>query len=213
MPYLIVRNLNMARSTKVALSILMGMSFLTIASCILVAVELNSLSVSKDLTYDTARFMIWLALEHYVAIIAVSVPTIRPLALLVLNNRLKWFQTPSDDSHLLHRDRSWTARRPTRFTFGSESESLDGRPTSSRSRRPAKSSTEEPDAFQLSSLDTLSPKPDRALPIKKTVTVMRTTMEREEGDGFDHSFIDVSGMMRSSVRGPGGIKADSWSIK
>lgn len=82
-PFLIIRKLTMVRSTRVAPSILIGMSILTMAACTLEAVGIDRLSKSKDLTYETAHFMIWLALERYVAIISVSIPNIRPLVLSI----------------------------------------------------------------------------------------------------------------------------------
>jgi hypothetical protein len=90
MPFSIARKLKMARSTKIAFSILIGLSILTMITDILVAVEIDRLSKSKELTYDTVRFTIWLALEGYVAIIAVSVPHIQALAINIPHSRLRW---------------------------------------------------------------------------------------------------------------------------
>ena len=212
MPFLIVRKLRLARSTKIVLSIILGMSVLSMAACIIKTVELHRLSESKDLTYDTGRFIIWLALERYIAIIVVSIQTIRPLALLVLRNRLKWFRTPSDHSRI-YCDRTWIARNPTRFTLDSELQTFDGRRSCSLSRPPLIPCTEEPICFQLGTFEYMPSRSKRGLPIKKMTTVIRNSVEREEGDGYDQAFIDVSGIMRTSVNGPHAIKTGSWSNK
>ena len=192
MPFSIVRKLKMARSTKIALSILIGMSILTMIACILVAVEIDRLSKSKDLTYDTARFTIWLALERYAAIIAVSVPHIRALAISIPRSRLRWFRTPETNTPTLG-DRRWITRNPTQFTFGSV------RCSTSISRHPLSLPIDEIGAIELSVLN--SP-PPRAKSIKRTRDFMVDFQERKEGDGFDETFMSARGLNRSVVGGP-----------
>lgn len=210
MPFLILRNLKMARSTKIALPILLGMSIITMAACILKTVELYHLSESKDITYDTAQFMIWLALERYLAVIAVSVPTLRPLALYVLRDRLKWFRTPIDHSDQVHGDRTWVSRNPTRFTFDTDVQPFDGRRSMSLPRPPAQMTDE--DLSQLASFLNELPLriPRRGASIKKTVTVERSVVERRDGEGFDRAYIEVSGLSRSAVGGPGVCLDGIW---
>jgi hypothetical protein len=84
------------------------------AACILESVELYRRTKSVDMTYTAALFMIWVSLERYIAIIVVSIPMIRPLALHVFRNRLSWFRTPKKSG-----DRSWVERRAVRLSFES----------------------------------------------------------------------------------------------
>jgi hypothetical protein len=207
LPFLILRKLKMARSTKIVLSILLGMSVLTMAACILKTIELYHLSKSKDLTYDTARFIIWLALERYIAIIAVSIPTIRPLALYVLRDRLKWFRTPLNHGDR-YPDRTWISRNPTRFTFETELHSINSPRSMNLSCPPGEMKDEDLD--QLASIVNRPevPVPRRGASIRKTMTVETSSVERKEGDGFDRAYIEVSGLSRSAVKGGEGVSMD-----
>jgi hypothetical protein len=207
LPFLILRKLKMARSTKIILSILLGMSVLTMAACIIKTVELYRLSESRDLTYETAQFIVWLALERYVAVIAVSIPTIRGLALFVLRNRLKWFRTPSNRDQ--YGDRSWISSTPTRFTFDTELYPLDER-HSMNLPCPPNQMRDEDLARLATFLNAPLPIPSRGVSIRKTTTVERSTVEKEEGDDFDRAYIEVSGLSRSAVGGAGESLDGIW---
>ena len=207
LPFLILRKLQMARSTKIVLSILLGMSILTMAACILKVIELYHLSESKDLTYDTTRFIVWLALERYIAIIAVSVPTIRPVAVFVLRDRLKWFRTPPNhgDQYL---DRTWISRNPTRFTFETELHSINSPRSTSLPCPPPGLRDEDLDRLATCLNQPGVPVTRRGAAIRKTTTVETSSVEREEGDGFDRAYIEVSGLSRSAVEGGEGASMD-----
>lgn len=83
LPVTILRNLNMELRTKVALCILLGLSFFAMIACLVKTVELRALGDRIDFTYHTSNFVIWFTIEQYIVIIAASVPTIRPLALRI----------------------------------------------------------------------------------------------------------------------------------
>lgn len=78
---MILRNLNMELRTRIALCIIMGLSFFAMICCVVKTIELQALGDRRDFTYQTSRFVIWFTIEQYVVIIAASIPTIRPLAL------------------------------------------------------------------------------------------------------------------------------------
>jgi hypothetical protein len=78
---MILRNLNMEVRTRIALCIIMGLSFFGGIACIVKTVELQALGDRKDFTYHTSRFVVWFTIEQYIIIIAASIPTLRPLAL------------------------------------------------------------------------------------------------------------------------------------
>ena len=101
LPITILKNLDMELRTKVALCILMGLSFFAMIACIVKTVELRALGDRQDFTHHTANFVIWFTIEQYIVIIAASVPTIRPLALRPSH---KWKnRTPSGSAHASRR--------------------------------------------------------------------------------------------------------------
>lgn len=106
LPITILKNLNMELRTKVALCILMGLSFFAMIACIVKTVELRALGDRMDFTHGTANFVIWFTIEQYIVIIAASVPTIRPLALRLSQNWKN--RTPSGTANGSRRP----ARRP-----------------------------------------------------------------------------------------------------
>lgn len=187
------------------------MSVVTMAACILRTVELYRLSESTDLTYDTAQYIIWLALERYIAVIAVSIPTIRPLALFVLRNRLKWFRTPSNGDQS-YGDRTWFSRNPTRFTFDTELYTLEGRRSMNLPCPPSQMRDE--DLARLATyLNAPLPIPSRGVSIRKTTTVERSSVERKDGEDFDRAYIKVGGLSRSAVGGPGDSMDGIWECE
>lgn len=81
LPILILMKLNMELRTRVALCVILGLSFFAGVACIVKTIELRALGDRLDFTYSTANFVIWFTVEQYIVIIAASIPTIRPLAL------------------------------------------------------------------------------------------------------------------------------------
>lgn len=77
----------MKTSTRVALSILMGMSVFAMIVCIVKSVYLQYIGERMDFTWDTVNFVIWFSVENYVVIITASIPTIRPLFLWINKRR------------------------------------------------------------------------------------------------------------------------------
>lgn len=80
-PFVIIRRLNMKLSTRVALSIIMGMSVFAMIACIVKTVEVRNIAERMDLTWDSSYFVIWSTLESYVLITVASISALRPLAL------------------------------------------------------------------------------------------------------------------------------------
>jgi len=101
-PILILRNLNMARKTKIALIILMGMGIFAGAAALIKTLHLYSVTTRADTTWDTSELTCWSMyvpsvsrhplplpsvtranllnrVEQNVGIITVSIPAIRPL--------------------------------------------------------------------------------------------------------------------------------------
>ena len=87
LPWFMLKNLQMEFHTKLALSVLMGLSVFAMVACIVKTVELRVLGTRNDFTYDSFRFIIWLTIENYVVIIAASIPTLRPLAMRFCKSR------------------------------------------------------------------------------------------------------------------------------
>jgi hypothetical protein len=81
LPIMILRNLNMEQRTRIALCMVMGLSFGAMIACIVKTIELKAIGDRVDFTYSTTGFVIWFTIEQYIVIIAASIPTIRPLAL------------------------------------------------------------------------------------------------------------------------------------
>ena len=77
----------MKTSTRVALSILMGMSVFAMLVCVVKSVYLQYIGERMDFTWDTVNFVIWFSVENYVVIITASIPTIRPLFLWISKRR------------------------------------------------------------------------------------------------------------------------------
>lgn len=102
--------------TRVALCVIMGLSFFAMIACIVKTIELRALGDRHDFTYTTANFVIWFTIEQYVVIIAASIPTIRPLALR-LSQRWK-NRTPRGTAH--------TSVRPIGPPSGNDPDSSDG---------------------------------------------------------------------------------------
>jgi hypothetical protein len=111
----------MERRTRIALCIVMGLSFGAMIACIVKTIELKALGDRVDFTYNTIGFVIWFTIEQYIVIIAASIPTIRPLALRLTrksrsrNSRNSYrssprrpSQTPGQDST----DVSWSNTTP-----------------------------------------------------------------------------------------------------
>jgi hypothetical protein len=111
-------NLNMELRTRIALCLVLGLSFFAGVACIVKTVELQALGDREDFTYNTYRFVIWFTVEQYIVIIAASIPTIRPLALRLsqkLKNRTPRGSVQNSGQHIMpptdqdgSNDRSWT---------------------------------------------------------------------------------------------------------
>lgn len=87
LPYLMLKDLNMELKTKLALSVIMGLSIFAMVACIVKTIELQVLGSRDDFTYHATMFIVWLTIESYVIIIAASIPTLRPLALRLCQRR------------------------------------------------------------------------------------------------------------------------------
>lgn len=78
-PILLLKNLNMARKTKAALIILMGLGVFVGIAVIVKAQQLYTLGTRIDGTWDTVSLVCLSIVEQNTAILAVSVPPCRPL--------------------------------------------------------------------------------------------------------------------------------------
>ncbi|KAI0384613.1 hypothetical protein F5Y04DRAFT_277339 [Hypomontagnella monticulosa] len=72
-------NLQMHWRQKVFLSLIMGLGIFAMIASIIKTINLQAITQRQDLTYAMARLAIWWTLEAYLVLIAVSIPTIRPI--------------------------------------------------------------------------------------------------------------------------------------
>ncbi|KAI0205106.1 integral membrane protein [Astrocystis sublimbata] len=72
-------NLHMEWRQKISLSILMGLGIFGVIASIVKTIEIRAISRTDDLTYAMAILGIWWTLEAYLVLIAVSIPTLRPI--------------------------------------------------------------------------------------------------------------------------------------
>ncbi|KAI0015524.1 integral membrane protein [Xylariomycetidae sp. FL0641] len=71
--------MNMKWKQKLSLSVLMGLGAFSMVASIVKTVQLQAITQTADLTYAMANLAIWWSLEAYLVLIAVSIPTIRPI--------------------------------------------------------------------------------------------------------------------------------------
>ncbi|KAI0532439.1 integral membrane protein [Xylaria digitata] len=72
-------NLNMEWKQKASLSALMGLGVFAMVASIIKTIKLQAITVTDDLTYAMAELAIWWTLEAYLVLIAVTIPTLRPI--------------------------------------------------------------------------------------------------------------------------------------
>ncbi|KAI1630918.1 hypothetical protein F4809DRAFT_634625 [Biscogniauxia mediterranea] len=72
-------NLNMEWKQKAFLIGIMGLGVFAMIASIVKTIQLQALTQTDDLTYAMAKLAIWWTLEAYIVLVAVSIPTIRPI--------------------------------------------------------------------------------------------------------------------------------------
>ncbi|KAI1414889.1 hypothetical protein F5Y13DRAFT_187577 [Hypoxylon sp. FL1857] len=72
-------NLNMGRKQKVSLSCMMGLGIFAMTASIMKTIHLRAFTETTDLTYVMAKLAIWWTLEAYLVLLAVTIPTLRPI--------------------------------------------------------------------------------------------------------------------------------------
>ncbi|KAI0480022.1 integral membrane protein [Xylaria cf. heliscus] len=72
-------NLNMEWKQKASLSALMGLGVFAMVASIVKTIKLQAITETEDLTYAMAELAIWWTLEAYLVLIAVTIPTLRPI--------------------------------------------------------------------------------------------------------------------------------------
>ncbi|KAI0839113.1 hypothetical protein F5Y06DRAFT_303274 [Hypoxylon sp. FL0890] len=72
-------NLNMELKQKVSLSCMMGLGIFAMIASILKTINLRAFTDMTDLTYAMGQLAIWWTLEAYLVLLAVSIPTLRPI--------------------------------------------------------------------------------------------------------------------------------------
>ncbi|KAI1455341.1 hypothetical protein F4805DRAFT_476876 [Annulohypoxylon moriforme] len=72
-------NLKMGLKQKFPLSFMMGLCIFAMVASMVRAIYLRSLAETYDATYAMARLAIWWTLEAYLVLLAVSIPTLRPI--------------------------------------------------------------------------------------------------------------------------------------
>ncbi|KAI0096316.1 hypothetical protein F4776DRAFT_651703 [Hypoxylon sp. NC0597] len=72
-------NLKMETKQKLSLSCMMGLGIFAMAASIIKTINLRAFTDTTDLTYAMARLAIWWTLEGYLVLLAVSIPTLRPI--------------------------------------------------------------------------------------------------------------------------------------
>ncbi|OTA68573.1 integral membrane protein [Hypoxylon sp. EC38] len=72
-------NLKMETKQKISLSCMMGLGIFALAASIIKTINLRAFTDTTDLTYAMARLAIWWTLEAHLVLLAVSIPTLRPI--------------------------------------------------------------------------------------------------------------------------------------
>ncbi|KJZ79192.1 hypothetical protein HIM_01343 [Hirsutella minnesotensis 3608] len=72
-------NLNMAWRQKIALSCIMGLGVFAMVASIFKTIQLQAITATEDITYEMAKLAIGWTLEANFVLIAVSIPTLRPI--------------------------------------------------------------------------------------------------------------------------------------
>ncbi|KAK2595730.1 hypothetical protein N8I77_013755 [Diaporthe amygdali] len=72
-------NANMEWKQKVALSAVMGLNIIAMVASIVRTVKLQAITETDDQTYAMAEAAIWWTVEAYLVLLAVSIPTLRPM--------------------------------------------------------------------------------------------------------------------------------------
>ncbi|CAI6277648.1 unnamed protein product [Periconia digitata] len=78
-PAYVFWHLNMKRSMKISISLLMGIGVFAMVGSIVKTIYLSSVGSADDYTFNTAYLVIWWSVENYAVIIAASIPMLRPL--------------------------------------------------------------------------------------------------------------------------------------
>ena len=85
LPITIIWNLRLNWHKKLGLSVLMGMGVFAFICAVIKTSKLPELNARADITFTTVSLWIWTANETNVLILAASVPTLRPLYLILFN--------------------------------------------------------------------------------------------------------------------------------
>lgn len=85
LPITIIWNLRLNWHKKLGLSVLMGMGVFAFICAVIKTSKLPELNARVDITYVTVSLWIWTANETNVLILAASIPTLRPLYLVLFN--------------------------------------------------------------------------------------------------------------------------------
>ncbi|KAI1277557.1 integral membrane protein [Xylaria sp. FL0933] len=72
-------NLNMKLGRRISLSALMGLGIFALIASVIKTIKLQAITQTDDLTYAMADLAIWWTLEAYLVLIAVSIPTLKPI--------------------------------------------------------------------------------------------------------------------------------------
>ena len=92
LPINIIWNLRLDWHKKLGLSVLMGMGVLAFICAVIKTSKLPELNARADITFITVSLWIWTANETNVLILAASIPTLRPLYLIL-------FSRPGSESY------------------------------------------------------------------------------------------------------------------
>ena len=85
LPISIIWNLRLDWHKKLGLSVLMGMGVFSFICAVIKTTKLPELNDRADITFITVSLWIWTANETNVLILAASIPTLRPLYLILFN--------------------------------------------------------------------------------------------------------------------------------
>lgn len=85
LPITIIWNLRLDWHKKLGLSVLMGMGVFAFICAVIKTSKLPELNARADITFITVSLWMWTANETNVLILAASIPTLRPLYLILFN--------------------------------------------------------------------------------------------------------------------------------
>lgn len=172
-------NLKMELSQKLKLSAIMGLGVIAMVASIIKTVKLQAITSTGDLTYAMAELAIWWTIEAYLVLLAVSMPSLRPV--LKSKKGTSRAATAGDSRKGSSFHSSW---RRIGSSNAADRGSLQGYTELDRIKQDSSSRTTETDPTNGSHSDDSWIRLEDGDGIRKAVTVSVTYGDRKNNDIF-----------------------------